>query len=169
MGRYRDMPIMPRASAPTAPAAPTRSPASSASWCKPKPALRRLRKPAQSPGDLGGGRRRHAARAETDGKLSVAMRLHAVASGRHPPPTWIPSDDRLLLILRRSGLSFAQIGRRLGRTSRSVQSRLLSDRGDRLQIHRSPHQKAEDGPRTGRRSASRRPRRRKRTIGPIAT
>ena len=40
-----------------------------------------------------------------------------------PTTTWIPSDDRLLLILRRSGLSFAQIGRRLGRTSRSVQSR----------------------------------------------
>ena len=29
----------------------------------------------------------------------------------------------MLLMLRRSGLSFAQIGHRLGRTSRSVQSR----------------------------------------------
>jgi hypothetical protein len=29
----------------------------------------------------------------------------------------------MLLMLRRSGLSFAQIGRRLGKTSRSVQSR----------------------------------------------
>ena len=40
-----------------------------------------------------------------------------------PTTTWIPSHDRMLLILRRSGLSFAQIGRRLGKTSRSVQSR----------------------------------------------
>ena len=39
------------------------------------------------------------------------------------------SDDRMLLMLRRSGLSFAQIGRRLGKTSRSVASRCYRTEG----------------------------------------
>ena len=46
---------------------------------------------------------------------------------------------------------------------------LLSDRGNRLQIQRSPLQKAEDSSRTGRQCASRRPRRRESKVGQIAT
>jgi biotin operon repressor len=40
-----------------------------------------------------------------------------------PTFAWTQSEDLMLLALRRSGLSFAQIGRKLGTTRGSVQSR----------------------------------------------
>jgi hypothetical protein len=81
-----------------------------------------------------------------------------------PTTTWIPSDDRRLLMLRRSGLSFAQIGRRLGRTSRSVQSRYYRIEGVVFKSREVHYRKQK----IARAQAAKARRRRKRTIGQIA-